>query len=214
MAVHCIVFDCDGVLLDSVPVKTRAFRRLAEPFGPEIRDRFVLFHEMHGGVSRYAKFAWLFNEALGRAITPDESEEMGRRFAEYALDEVRRCPLIPGAAEVLDTWGRTLPLYVCSGAPQEEVRMVLRERGLDGYFQAIHGSPPGKTALLSSIVAALPVPASEVLMVGDAFTDRDAAREVGTLFYGVGELLRGGDDPWGPDLTSFTAWLTAYGAAF
>ena len=50
-------------------------------------------------------------------------------------------------------------------------------------------------------------------MVGDAFTDRDAAREVGTLFYGVGELLRGGDDPWGPDLTGFTAWLTAYGAA-
>ena len=36
MKLECLVFDCDGVILDSVPVKTRAFGRLAEPFGPEL----------------------------------------------------------------------------------------------------------------------------------------------------------------------------------
>lgn len=35
MALKCLVFDCDGVILDSVPVKTRAFARLAEPYGEE-----------------------------------------------------------------------------------------------------------------------------------------------------------------------------------
>ena len=212
MPLHSIVFDCDGVLLDSVPVKTNAFRRVAEPFGPEIRDRFVLYHEMHGGVSRYKKFEWLYNEALGRAITPEESAEMGRLFAAYALDEVRRCAMIPGAKDVLDMWSAKLPLFVCSGAPQEEVRTVLQERGLDGYFKGVYGSPPAKAALLASIVAKLPVPANEVLMVGDAFTDRDAASEVGTLFYGVGELLRG-EEHWGVDLTGLNAWLTAQHAA-
>lgn len=58
MSLACIVFDCDGVILDSVPTKTRAFARLAEPYGAEARDRFVMYHMTHGGVSRYRKFAW------------------------------------------------------------------------------------------------------------------------------------------------------------
>ncbi|MEF2808822.1 MAG: HAD family hydrolase, partial [Desulfovibrio sp.] len=44
MSLACIVFDCDGVILDSVPTKTRAFARLAEPYGAEARDRFVMYH--------------------------------------------------------------------------------------------------------------------------------------------------------------------------
>ena len=101
---HCLAFDCDGVLLDSVPVKTRAFARIAEPYGAEARDRFVMYHTVHGGVSRYKKFEWFYREVLGREITPEESAELGRKFAEYALDEVRRCPMIAGAEDGLRGW--------------------------------------------------------------------------------------------------------------
>ena len=134
MPLQCLVFDCDGVILDSVPVKTRAFARLAEPFGPEARDRFVMYHTVHGGVSRYKKFEWFFREVLGREISQEESTQWGRRFAEYALDEVRRCPLIPGVRDVLESWHGRLPLYVCSGAPEEELRLVLHERRLEGRY--------------------------------------------------------------------------------
>ncbi|WP_308621243.1 HAD family hydrolase [uncultured Desulfovibrio sp.] len=210
MKLECLVFDCDGVILDSVPVKTRAFARLAEPFGPEARDRFVMYHTVHGGVSRYRKFAWFFREVLGREITPEESETWGRRFAEYALDEVRRCALIPGAADVLETWRGRLPLYVCSGAPEEEVRVVLAERGLADIFTGIHGSPPAKAELLARIVAGAGVPPEAALMVGDAVTDRDAAEQVGTRFYGVGAELRGGPFPWGEDMRGLNAWVEAH----
>ena len=47
-------------------------------------------------------------------------------------------------------------------------------------------------------------------MVGDASTDRNAAEEVGTLFYGTGPELRGGDFPWGPDLTGLDAWIAEH----
>ena len=213
MRLECLVFDCDGVLLDSVPVKTRAFARLAEPFGPEARDRFVMYHSVHGGVSRYKKFAWFFREVLGREISQEESEEWGQRFAAYALDEVRRCPLIPGALETLERWHGVLPLYVCSGAPQEELSLVLRERGLEHYFAAIHGSPPGKASLLAQVVHEASVMPEATLMVGDAVTDRNAAEEVGTLFYGVGEGLRGGPFPWGADLTELNDWIVAHNGA-
>ena len=210
MSLQCLVFDCDGVILDSVPVKTRAFSRLMEPFGPEARDRFLLYHKVHGGVSRYKKFEWFYEEVLGKAITAQESEALGNRFAEFVLDELRQCQLIPGIQEALDAWRGKRPMFVCSGAPQEEVVAVLRERGLDGYFNSIHGSPPAKAVLLGQIVAGQKLDPADVLMVGDATTDRDAAETVGTLFYGVGPELRGGAFPWGEDLAGLNAWITAH----
>lgn len=208
MALKCLVFDCDGVILDSVPVKTKAFGRLAEPYGAEARDRFVMYHAMHGGVSRYLKFAWFFREILGREISEDESSAWGRKFEEYALDEVRKCPLVPGALETLRRWKGVLPMYVCSGAPGSEVENILRERQLDAYFTGIFGTPPAKAKLLAEIISnqAMLLP-EETLMVGDATTDRDAAEENECLFYGIGPQLKGGNFPWSMDLEPLNAWI-------
>lgn len=207
MALQCLVFDCDGVILDSVPVKTRAFARVAEPFGEEARDRLLMYHKVHGGVSRYKKFEWLYEHVLGKAITPEESRRLGDLFAEYVLDELQHCALIPGAQDVLTYWRGRLPMFVCSGTPQEELQSVLQLRRLDGYFDAIYGSPPAKAELLAHIVRTEKLDPADVLMVGDAPTDRDAADYAGTMFYGVGSILKGGDFPWGEDLTGLNAWI-------
>ena len=211
MALKCLVFDCDGVLLDSVPVKTRAFIRLALPYGQEAADRFEMFHSMHGGVSRYLKFEWFFKECLGREITPEEKADWSRRFGEYALDEVRKCPMIPGALETLQAWHGRLPLYVCTGAPQAEVMAILSERGLGHYFKAIYGSPPAKARLLETIVKEdAKVEPDEAVMIGDASTDLHAAEENETLFYGVGPDLKGGNYPWSENLIPLNSWIEAH----
>lgn len=207
-AIKCLVFDCDGVLLDSVPVKTRAFGRLAETYGEEARDRLVMYHTMHGGVSRFRKFAWFFEEVLHREITAQESKAWGRKFEEYALEELRACPMIAGAETVLKTWSGRLPMYVCSGAPVSELELVLGERGIMRYFNGIFGFPPAKSQMLKNIVNLhknlLP---EEFVMVGDATTDEDAAEEAGTQFYAVGPQLKGGQFPWSGDLVAFNKWL-------
>lgn len=208
MPIKCLVFDCDGVILDSVPVKTRAFGRLAEPYGDEARDRFVMYHARHGGVSRYRKFEWFFREILDREITEEEMAEWGRKFEEYALEEVRACPMIPGAMEVLKTWSDRIPSYICSGAPTTELELILGERGLRKFFAGIYGSPPAKSELLRRIVQDhAKVEPDETLMVGDASTDRDAAESVGTMFYAVGPELKGGPFPWSEDLNALNNWI-------
>ncbi len=213
MPLKCLVFDCDGVILDSVPAKTNAFARLAEPYGEEARDRMVLFHRMNGGVSRFRKFAWFHEEILGRPITAEESADWGRRFAEYCLDEVKRSPLIEGIQAVLDTWKGRLPMCVCSGTPTAELRQVLELRGLDGYFDLILGSPPAKADVLADIVRRLQQDPADVLMVGDAPTDRDAAEKVGTLFYGCGpDLKTDGLFPWEMTLIGLNQWIADHAA--
>ncbi len=211
MPLTCLVFDCDGVILDSVPSKTNAFARLAEPYGAEARDRFVLYHMMHGGVSRYRKFAWFFEEVLGKAITPEESKAWGERFQDYCLDEVKRCPLIPGIAEVLETWHGKIPMCVCSGSPTEELSSILELRKLAHYFKLIKGSPPAKEKVLAEIVKELRLDPADVLMVGDASTDRDAAEANGTQFYGRGDVLKNdGTFPWEENLTGLNAWIASH----
>lgn len=213
MALKCVVFDCDGVLIDSVPVKTRAFARLAEPYGKEATERFVQYHLEHGGVSRYKKFAWFFDNFLGRSITDEESALWGERFAALSLEEVRRCDLIPGVQEVLQTWHERLPLFVCSGAPGAEQTLVLEEKGLAHYFKAICGAPPAKAELLAQILRDADIAPEHALMVGDASTDRDAARVVGTSFYAVGDALKAegerGAFAWGADLTSLSPFIAS-----
>ena len=207
MALSCIVFDCDGVMLESVPIKTRAFARIAEPFGPDAVDQLVMHHKAHGGVSRYKKFEWLYREVLGRAITRAELEALGRRYAEIAFEEVCRCDLVPGVEDVLTRWQGRVPMYVCSGAPHEELNVILQGRGLDRYFAGIYGSPPAKAVLLRGILDRAGVVPATAVMVGDSVTDLDAAEAVGALFYGRGGELKGYGCPWGEDLTGLNEWL-------
>ena len=170
-----------------------------------------MFHKTHGGVSRYRKFAWFFQEVLGREITEEESKEWGRLFSEYSLDEIKRCPLIEGIEDVLKTWKGRLPMCVCSGTPTEELVQVLKLRRLDGFFDSILGSPPAKAEVLANIVRDMKQDPADVLMVGDASTDRDAAEKVGTLFYGCGpELKNDGLFPWGMTLTGLNAWIAEH----
>lgn len=202
-----IVFDCDGVLLESVDAKTRAFHRLAEPFGPEAQDRMALYHHLHGGVSRYEKIKWLYREFAGRECTPEELEANGRRFTELALDEVLAAPMVPGALDVLERWHGKVPLWVCSGTPQEELGLILEQRNLTRFFAGWRGTPPAKEVLLQEIVRVARVDPADAVMVGDADTDLRAAEAAETRFYGRGEFFAGSGNPHHADLTRLNAWL-------
>lgn len=207
MALELIVFDCDGVILESVDAKTRAFGRVGQEFGQEAADRLVMFHTMHGGISRSEKFAWLFREVLGRDITPEENAVLCGRFASYCLDEVCRSVLVPGVRQVLEDWKGRVPMYVASGTPHEELGEVLTRTGLAGYFDGLYGFPPGKTDLLETIVSKTGASPSATVMVGDSITDQRAAEAVHTLFYGRGEFFRHSGYPWHEDLTQLSAYL-------
>ena len=49
---EAIFFDFDGVLVDSVSIKTEAFRKLFKGFGQQCVEALVYYHIEHGGISR------------------------------------------------------------------------------------------------------------------------------------------------------------------
>lgn len=200
-----IVFDCDGVLLESVDVKTRAFAALFAEHGPEVSREAVRYHLANGGVSRYAKFAYLYERCLERRITDEEMAELDRRFSELVLTGVLESPTVPGAVEFLAAYHTRVPLFVASGTPEHELRHILDQRGLSRYFHAVYGSPRSKRNILGDLLAKQAVPPGQCLMVGDASTDLEAALANGMAFLGRGPVDP--NRPWLPDLTGMAAYL-------
>ncbi len=187
--IRAAVFDFDGVIAESTEIKTEAFRRLFD--GDE---RAVDYHEANMGVSRYDKFRHITTEILGRSYTPEDERRLGERFSELVVDEVVSCPLVPGARDLLERLAGELPQFVASATPEEEVRRIVELRGLDALFRGVYGTPSTKGEILRRIVSEWQFEPTEVLMVGDASSDLQGAREAGVRF--VGRVPDGGPDPF------------------
>ena len=50
-----VIFDFDGVICESVGIKTDGFAMLYEPYGKDVVDKVIKHHLVNGGVSRFEK---------------------------------------------------------------------------------------------------------------------------------------------------------------
>ena len=66
---QAILLDFDGVLAESMNIKTEAFAQLFEPFGDEIVKKVVKHHIKHGGISRYKKIKYYYETYLNTSIS-------------------------------------------------------------------------------------------------------------------------------------------------
>lgn len=179
---RAVGFDFDGVLVDSVGVKTDAFLDLYPEESDEFRAEVVRHHLEHGGISRYEKIR--VYERLRTGIDPHQSDvdRLAADFARSVKDRVISAPEMPGASRLLDHLTGRLPLFVCSGTPEDELREIVSARGWRDHFDEVLGSPTTKTAMLLSIADRLGCSTQEILLIGDSSTDVDAARQSGSRF--------------------------------
>lgn len=181
---EAIIFDFDGVIVESVNVKTEAFAALYEPYGEDIVQQVVAHHREHGGVSRYEKFRHYHGEFLGIELSEKEVEELAQRFSALAEERVITAPYVPGALDVLERYSSLLPLFVASGTPETELLRIVEKRGLAHFFQGVYGSPARKADIIQWVLDEHGFTAATTLMVGDAMTDYLAAKETGLQFVG------------------------------
>lgn len=182
---EALFFDFDGVLADSLEVKTMAFARLFEPHGPEIVARVVDHHRSHGGVTRVDKFHHYYREFLHRPLGAEELTGLCQRFARLVVDEVVSAPEIAGAEAFLRSLPGELPCFVVSAAPEEEVHEIVQRRGWEGYFRELRGAPTKKKDNLKSLLEKYGYTPARCLFFGDAESDYLAARTCGVSFLGI-----------------------------
>jgi len=174
-AIRAIVFDFDGVILESAEVKTEAFVELYAAYGPDIVDGVRAHHLANLGISRFKKFAWIAEHLLHEPLDQAGLDALGKRFAVLALAKVLSSPFVPGAEQALIELAPRYKLFVASGTPHDELAMIVERRGLGPYFVEVHGSPSGKPEIVHGIMARHGLSNDEIVFVGDGTSDHDAA---------------------------------------
>lgn len=191
-----LIFDFDGVIVESEHIKSRAFRALYREHGEDVAQAVVAHHEANGGISRRKKMRWAHRALLGMELTEPALDELGRRFSALVEDEVVACDWVPGARDVLDQQVGRRPMFIVSGTPHDELGRIVARRGLMPYFDEVHGSPPEKTPIVLDILGRHGLDPRSVLFVGDAAADLRAARAAGTRF--VGRIPTDRESPFPP----------------
>lgn len=184
MIIKNIFFDFDGVLVDSVDIKTEAFRKMYLPYGKEIADKVVKHHHEHGGVSRYEKFKIYHNDFLEEEINEAKVQELANLFSKLVLTGVIEAPEVAGAYEFLEKNQNTFQSWIITGTPTNEILKITKARNLTNLFVGIHGSPQTKKYWVDHLLTTHNLKAEETIFLGDATTDYEAAQH-GNLHFAL-----------------------------
>ena len=176
-----LIFDCDGIILDSNKVKTEAFFKTTLPFGETAANALIEYHVTNGGVSRYKKFAYFIEQILPSCSPgidcPDQSDLLNT-YAAYVRQGLLNCQIAPGL-EALRKRTSGIPWLVVSGGDQAELREVFAERGIAEWFDGgIFGSPDTKEQILQRELANDNI-RRPALFLGDSKYDHQAATAAG-----------------------------------
>ena len=176
MQYQAFFFDFDGVLADSVEVKTTAFAKIFKPYGPEVVAKVVDHHRHNGGMTRVEKFRYYYPEFLGKPLNDSELEHLCKQFSQLVVDAVVAAPEIPGAEEFLKTWYLKVPCFVVSATPEDEIYEIIKRRKLSPFFKEVLGASYTKQANTKKLLAKYNLQPRECLFFGDAMSDYQAAK--------------------------------------
>lgn len=179
-----IVFDCDGVILNSNKLKTDAFRIVAKNYGNEEAEKLVSYNKENGGVSRYVKFNYFINEILHPDVITNKGltvDSLLDQFSNYVIDGLCKCELVDGLEELRNS-SKNSAWMIISGGDQSELQYVFDKRGLTDFFdKGIFGSPTPKIEIFRRQIKKgnIVMPA---LFIGDSKYDYECANNFGIDF--------------------------------
>ena len=190
--IKTIIFDFDGVLAESVDIKTKAFRRLFEPEGKDIADRVEEYHLAHTGVSRFDKFKYFYKNFLKRELAEEEFNRLCNEFSELVVEEVVNAPYVKGAREFLENNKEKFTFFITSATPGREIEEIIKKRDMGQFFKAVYGAPTKKEDAVRQILSSCGLNFSEAVYIGDALSDLKAATENSVHF--IARLYEGNKD--------------------
>jgi HAD superfamily hydrolase (TIGR01509 family) len=180
-----VLFDWDGVVIDSSAQHERAWELIAEERGLPLPDG----HFKAG----FGKKNEVIIPALGWASDPSEVNALSFRKEELYRELVAKdgVLILPGARELLLSLKEEgVPRALGSSTPRENLDALFAATGLDALFDEIvcgsdvlHGKPDPEVFLKgASLLALEPV---RCIVIEDAFAGIEAARRAGMKVVGV-----------------------------
>jgi len=170
-----IIFDCDGVLLDSNKMKINAMQKALSYMSfpePLMLDALNLF-SMNFGLNRKIHI-----ENICRLLPYKADEKFKNTLENQYVNLVDflygNCKKSVGLINVLDKISKMKKsMFVASGAEQTQLRRVIKVQGLSKFFKGVYGAPLPKKIIVSNIKEKMPN--LRGVLIGDSISDFEAA---------------------------------------
>ena len=171
-----VFWDFDGVIKDSVQVKSSGYEKLFSRFGHAVVNRVREHHESHGGISRFDKIP-LYLSWAGKPSAPVEVRKYCERFSNLVQQAVVDSPWVPGVYEYLNSNYPSQCFILITGTPQEEIEQILQTLKIKHFFQEVHGAPKKKVDVVKNALKRFCFSSEHALVIGDSGTDFEAAKK-------------------------------------
>jgi phosphoglycolate phosphatase-like HAD superfamily hydrolase len=186
-----LIFDFDGVLVDSVEVKTDAFASLYDSYGLQIVKKVRDHQKNNGGMSRFEKFKYYHQNFLNQEVSQEIVDNLSKKFSKLVFDKVVSSSEIKFSTEFLKKYSKSNKiLAINSATPELELKKIVRARGLNDYFSHILGSPASKLDNIFKILKICKFSKDDAIFFGDSNSDIDAAINAKIDFIGVGNIIK------------------------
>lgn len=181
--IKTILWDFDGVILDSMNIRDQGFYHIFKEFDQNSVKLLMQFHEANGGLSRYVKIRYFFNEILKKSISESRVLEYAASFSEMMRTELtQKKYLIKETVRFIEKEHKNLNFHIVSGSDGDELRYLCDKLGLTDYFKTIEGSPTPKSKLVGHIMKSFDYERKNTILIGDSINDYTAAKENQIMF--------------------------------
>jgi phosphoglycolate phosphatase-like HAD superfamily hydrolase len=168
-------WDFDGVIKESINIKSQSYYRLFEPYGIKIAQKILDHHKSNNGISRFDKVP-IYLRWAGLDTSKSTVIKFCDEFSKLVLNAVINSPWVPGAEEYLRA-NKYNQIFICvSATPQEELEYIINELNLTNCFFRVFGSPHSKKNVINNLCSELNLDKTKCLMIGDAHSDLEAAK--------------------------------------
>ena len=115
---EAIIFDFDGVIIDTLGIKSEAFAHIYSSYGKSVVEKVVDFHIKNGGVSRYEKIKYCHKQFLNQDISEEELTVLITNFSDFVMSKINNCPFVKGIMSFFEQNADKYKMFISSGTPE------------------------------------------------------------------------------------------------
>jgi len=180
-----ILFDFDGVILDSMPIREYGFREIFKNYDALLVEELLEYHNKNGGLSRYVKIRYFYEKLLHKDISDNEVNKIADEFSSIMKQQLTdKKYLIKETTGFIKNNYKKYNFHIVSGSDEKELVFLCQSLGIDKYFITINGSPTIKNDLVKYLLKRYEYNNKETILIGDSINDYDAAIVNDIVFYG------------------------------
>jgi len=184
-----ILWDFDGVILDSMPIRDYGFIKIFKSYPEELVEEFIKYHRLNGGLSRFHKIKYFYNHLLNKVISEKQIQNYAEQFTIIMKEQlINKKYLIQESVDFIQVNHKNYNFHIVSGSEHHELNYLCEKLDLTEYFLSINGSPTPKNELVKNLLEKEKYKKEETILIGDSINDYEAANVNGIEFYAYNNL--------------------------